>query len=202
MKNAQVDGTRLLAALGDKLAGVRGRLTPDFDMSKITWFRTGGPAELMFQPEDDDDLSTFLAALPAEIPVMPVGIGSNLLVRDGGKLEACRAVFGDDSIDYGQALQRHYAEGAPPDWQQNYVSAYATTHPWEDFAETWAHYLHIVDTLEMGSEFGIQVRPRVDRDGEWTARIRFNPYEAVDIETIVNAWLPFAFAMNSVSNSS
>ena len=88
----------------------------------------------------------------------------DVLVRDGGKLEACRAVFGDDSIDYGEALQRHYAEGAPPDWQQHFVSAYATTHPWEDFAETWAHYLHIVDTLEMASEFGMEVRPPVDRD--------------------------------------
>lgn len=84
MKQTQVDGTRLLAALGETMSGVRGRLTPDFDMSKITWFRTGGPAELMFQPEDEDDLATFLAALPEEIPVMPVGIGSNLLVRDGG----------------------------------------------------------------------------------------------------------------------
>ena len=82
----------------------------------------------------------------------------DVLVRDGGKLEACRAVFGDDSIDYGEALRRHYAEGAPPDWQQRFVSAYATTHPWEDFAETWAHYLHIVDTLDMASEFGMEVR--------------------------------------------
>ena len=72
----------------------------------------------------------------------------DILVRDGGKLDACRAVFGDDSMDYGEALRRHYAEGPPPNWQQRFVSAYATTHPWEDFAETWAHYLHIVDTLE------------------------------------------------------
>jgi len=90
----------------------------------------------------------------------------DVLVRDGGKLDECRVVFGDDSVDYGEALQRHYAEGAPPDWQQNYVSSYATMHPWEDFAETWAHYLHIVDTLEMASEFGMEVRPKVDRDGE------------------------------------
>ena len=125
----------------------------------------------------------------------------DVLVRDGGKLEECRAVFGDDSTDYGQALQRHYAEGAPPDWQQNFVSAYATMHPWEDFAETWAHYLHIVDTLEMAAEFGMEVRPKVDRDGELTARIRFNPYEARDVEALVNAWLPFTFAMNSVNRA-
>jgi UDP-N-acetylmuramate dehydrogenase len=84
MKRRQVDGEKLIASLGDRLSGVRGRLTPNADMSKITWFRTGGPAELLFQPADEEDLSAFLAALPEEIPVLPVGIGSNLLVRDGG----------------------------------------------------------------------------------------------------------------------
>ena len=84
MKTRQVNGVRLIETLGDRLANVRGRLTPDADMSKITWFRTGGPAELLFQPADEDDLSHFLSVLPDEIPVLPVGIGSNLLVRDGG----------------------------------------------------------------------------------------------------------------------
>jgi hypothetical protein len=125
----------------------------------------------------------------------------DVLVRDGGRLEECRAVFGNDSIDYGQALGRHYAEGPPPDWQQNYVSAYAATHPWEDFAETWAHYLHIVDTLEMAAEFGMEVRPKVDRDGELTARIRFDPYAVASVQSLVNAWLPFTFAVNSVNRA-
>src|SRR5271155_431751 len=69
------------------------------------------------------------------------------LVRDGGELDACRKVFGDDREDYDEALQKHYTSGAPSDWQERFVSSYATTHPWEDFAETCAHYLHIVDTL-------------------------------------------------------
>jgi UDP-N-acetylmuramate dehydrogenase len=80
----EIDGATLLARLGDRLADVRGRLTPDAGMDKITWFRTGGPAELLFQPADEADLSAFLKALPDDIPVMVVGIGSNLLVRDGG----------------------------------------------------------------------------------------------------------------------
>lgn len=63
---------------------VRGRLTAQVDMAKVTWFRTGGPAELVFQPVDADDLATFLAELPAEVPVTTVGIGSNLMVREGG----------------------------------------------------------------------------------------------------------------------
>ena len=84
MKPLQVDGEKLLGTLEGKLGGIRGRLTPNAEMSKITWFRTGGPAEVLFQPTDEEDLAAFLTALPEEIPVLPVGIGSNLLVRDGG----------------------------------------------------------------------------------------------------------------------
>jgi hypothetical protein len=70
----------------------------------------------------------------------------DVLVRDGGRLEQCHAAFGDDSLAYEEALKRHYQHGPPADWPERFVSAYATSHPWEDFAETWAHYLHIVDT--------------------------------------------------------
>lgn len=66
------------------LSGVRGRLTANAALGPITWFRVGGPAELLFQPADADDLQLFLRQLPAEVPVMVVGVGSNLLVRDGG----------------------------------------------------------------------------------------------------------------------
>ncbi|MBN9075310.1 MAG: UDP-N-acetylenolpyruvoylglucosamine reductase [Rhizobiales bacterium 65-79] len=77
-------GEALLAKLGDRLSGLRGRLTPDAGMEKITWFRAGGPADVLFQPADEEDLAAFLKAVPAEIPVTVVGIGSNLLVREGG----------------------------------------------------------------------------------------------------------------------
>jgi UDP-N-acetylmuramate dehydrogenase len=70
--------------MGDRLSGVRGRLTPDAGMDKVTWFRVGGPADVMFQPADEEDLAAFLKAVPHEIPITTVGIGSNLLVRDGG----------------------------------------------------------------------------------------------------------------------
>ena len=79
-----MNGEALIAKLGPKLDGLRGRITPNAEMDKITWFRAGGLAEVLFQPADEEDLAQFLAALPEEIPVMPVGIGSNLLVRDGG----------------------------------------------------------------------------------------------------------------------
>ncbi len=125
----------------------------------------------------------------------------DILVRDGGKLEQCRAMFGDDSQDYGEALQRHYSQGAPADWQNDYVSQYATTHPWEDFAETWSHYLHIVDTLEMVAASGMSVNPKVDKTGDFAAKVNFDPYNAKSIEQIVDAWLPYVFAMNNVSRA-
>ncbi len=79
-----MSGETLLKKLESNLEGVRGRLTPDAPMSRFTWFQVGGPADILFQPADEDDLSHFLARLPEEIPVMVVGVGSNLLVRDGG----------------------------------------------------------------------------------------------------------------------
>jgi hypothetical protein len=125
----------------------------------------------------------------------------DVLVRDGGRLEDCRAVFGDDSQDYNDALQAHYKDGPPADWQEHYVSAYATCHPWEDWAETWAHYLHIVDTLEMASSFGIRVQPRVTRDETLSAEIDLDPYRVDSMQEIIDAWLPLTFAMNSLNRS-
>jgi hypothetical protein len=98
------------------------------------------------------------------------------LVRDGDKLEPIRQVFGDERIDYEQALKRHYSNGAPANWQQGFVSSYATSHPWEDFAETWAHYLHIVDTLEMTAAFGLVIHPALANSGDLDAKVTFDPY--------------------------
>lgn len=80
----QVNGEQLLASLGEGVKEIRGRLTPDAQMDRVTWFQAGGLAELMFQPHDVDDLATFLKLLPADVPLTVVGVGSNLLVRDGG----------------------------------------------------------------------------------------------------------------------
>ncbi|RWB22578.1 MAG: UDP-N-acetylmuramate dehydrogenase [Mesorhizobium sp.] len=77
-------GQALIDKLGDKLAGLRGRITPNAEMDKITWFRAGGLAEALFQPADEEDLAAFLRGVPEEIPITVVGVGSNLLVRDGG----------------------------------------------------------------------------------------------------------------------
>ncbi|PKQ03620.1 MAG: UDP-N-acetylenolpyruvoylglucosamine reductase [Alphaproteobacteria bacterium HGW-Alphaproteobacteria-11] len=73
-----------LPHLIDRLPAVRGELLADAPLAPLTWFRVGGPAEVMFRPADADDLATFLAGCPADVPVTVIGVGSNLLVRDGG----------------------------------------------------------------------------------------------------------------------
>ena len=123
----------------------------------------------------------------------------DLLVRDGGRLDEFRALFGDEREDYGQALQRHYAQGAPPDWGSRYISAYASSHPWEDFAETFANYLHIVDTLEMARAFGLSVNPKVDDTGVVTANLDVRPEFTRDFSRVLEDWLPLTFALNSLS---
>ena len=124
----------------------------------------------------------------------------NLLIRDGGRLEECRAVFGDDRQDYGEALKRHHDRGPPPDWREAHVSSYATMHPWEDFAETWAHCLHIIDTLETAAGLGLSLRPKVACE-ILSAEVAFDPYRANSFEAILAAWLPLALAMNEINRS-
>ena len=123
------------------------------------------------------------------------------LVRDGGMLAACRRVFGDDSADYRKALAQHYAAGPPIDWQNRFVSAYATAHPWEDFAETWAHYLHIVDTMEMAQAYDVKLAPAVDRDGEFAVDYGIDPYDAPSVEALIKVWLPVSTALNSLNRT-
>ena len=123
------------------------------------------------------------------------------LVKDEGRLDAFRACFGDERQDYGAALDHHYRNGPPVNWRDNFVSAYASMHPWEDFAETWAHYLHIVDSLETASAFGLQVHPKIDKTGSLHADINLDPHHARDIEQLIGAWLPVTFAVNSLNRS-
>ncbi|EFG85709.1 hypothetical protein GXY_02586 [Novacetimonas hansenii ATCC 23769] len=125
----------------------------------------------------------------------------NLLVRDGQFLTQCRAIFGDDRMDYQQALQRHYENGPPQGWRTHYVSEYATCHPWEDFAETWAHYLHIVSTLETAWAYGMTVREQPGNPQSQRAMIDDNPYDVAAFDTIAQGWLPLTYAVNSLNRS-
>jgi hypothetical protein len=125
----------------------------------------------------------------------------DVLVRDGGKIDACRKIFGDDTADYDQALQNYYANGATPNWRDNFISAYATSHPWEDFAETWAHYLHIVDTLEMARAFGMYIHPRLAQPGELDTQVDFDPYRVRDPAALIDTWIPLSNALNSLNRT-
>ncbi len=125
------------------------------------------------------------------------------LVRDGGEetLERFRASFGDEREDYAEALRRHYDQGPPADWRERCISAYAASHPWEDFAETWAHYLHMVDTLGTAGAFGLRLQPRVVQADSLAARVDFDAYAAETIESLVRAWTPLTLAVNSLNRS-
>ena len=124
-----------------------------------------------------------------------------VLVTDAGRIEECRAIFGDERESYSEAIERHYADGPKAGWEADYISAYATMHPWEDFAETWTHYLHMVDTLDTGAEFGLSVNPRVGENPRDATVIDFDPYLPPDVESLVRAWLPLTAAVNSLNRS-
>nr|WP_281358512.1 putative zinc-binding metallopeptidase [Alteromonas ponticola] len=79
----------------------------------------------------------------------------DVLIQNSPWQQSFRDLFGDENIDYMQSLEAYYKSGPPANWQENYISAYASMHPWEDWAETWAHYLHIVDTLETATEYEV-----------------------------------------------
>lgn len=123
------------------------------------------------------------------------------LVMEGGHLDAFRARFGDEREDYAAALERHYANGPAANWQNGFVSAYAAAHPWEDFAETWAHYLHIVDGLETAGAFGLQIHPKIDKTGDYHAEVDFDPHRARSVGQLLDEWLPVTFAVNSLNRS-
>lgn len=125
----------------------------------------------------------------------------DLLVYAGGYLDAFRTLFGDERQDYAAALQAHYAHGAPQDWPTRYISAYAAAHPWEDFAETWAHYLHMVDTLEIARAVGMSVDPMVAEDDSLAAEVDFDPHRAGDVRRLIDAWVPISFAVNSLNRA-
>ncbi len=110
------------------------------------------------------------------------------LVRDDDATRQCRALFGDDSVDYQAEIDRHYAEGPPPGWESSYISSYATMHPFEDFAETWAHYLHICDTIETASEYGLATV------GDISSFSQFS-------DVVVGIWVPLSVALNMINRS-
>jgi hypothetical protein len=114
-----------------------------------------------------------------------------------------RTVFGDERQPYDAALEAHYQSGPPADWQDRHVSAYASAHPWEDWAETWAHYLHMVDTLDTASSFGFDARGAGLRYESFTPDALYRPSLAGATEFLgfVNSWIELTGVLNELSRS-
>ncbi|TLX62818.1 hypothetical protein DN820_14485 [Stutzerimonas nosocomialis] len=125
------------------------------------------------------------------------------LIADGPWLEPFRQLFGDEREDYGQALQRHYDDGPTPGWQTGYISAYATMHPWEDWAETWAHYLHMMDTLDTALSFGMRAAPGALELVPFTRAALYDPDdpEGDAFLNFINAWIELAAMLNELARS-
>jgi len=121
------------------------------------------------------------------------------LVANSQHLDAFRALFGDEQQDYSAALQRHYEYGAPANWQASFISAYASSHPWEDWAECWAHYLHMIDVTETAVSCGLTLRPRhpndplLESDPKLLRRRRF--------ESVIDAWFAVTYVLNNLNRS-
>jgi hypothetical protein len=117
------------------------------------------------------------------------------LLRDSDRLDAFRELFGDERRAYAKALQQHYEQGAPGDWQYRFISAYASSHPWEDWAESWAHYLHMTDCLETAAACGLALRPR--RPDE--PSLKAVPESTRSFKRMIDAWFPLTYALNELN---
>jgi hypothetical protein len=120
----------------------------------------------------------------------------NRLIKGSSHLEGFRELFGDERVDYAQALQRYYDTGAPADWPVRFISAYASAHPWEDWAETWAHYLHMVDGVETARAYGLALRP--DAPGHKSPPALTVRRASDDtFDAMITTWMPVTVALNS-----
>jgi len=122
------------------------------------------------------------------------------LVKDGRRLAAFRKVFGDERANYAEALKKNYAAGPPADWQRRHISSYASVHPWEDWAETWAHYLHMVALLETASDCGLSLRPRRANDPQ-ANRIPDPVESGSSFNRLIANWYPLTFVLNNLNRS-
>ena len=125
------------------------------------------------------------------------------LVARTAWLEPFRLVFGDERADYAAALGRNYAAPPPPDWPLRHVTAYASVHPWEDWAETWAHYLQIVDTLATAVGFGLGAAEVDFEAAPFTREALHDPGHpgADGFLAVINAWVELTAVLNELSRS-
>lgn len=123
-----------------------------------------------------------------------------LVYKNPSVLQEFRALFGNEEQDYSEALKSYYKNGAPDKWQTSFITKYATAHPWEDWAETWAHYLHVMDMVETSYFFGIKVQPK-EVLGQMATDVSFDPYTITDFQAVINTCIPLSFAVNSINRA-
>lgn len=125
------------------------------------------------------------------------------LIAGSNWIEDFRRLFGDEQADYSEALNRHYKEGPPADWPNRFISSYATMHPWEDWAETWAHMLHIAETLTTALSFGLDPRNLDMQIEPFPPDVLFRPKgsDAERFLSVVNGWAALTAVMNEMSRS-
>ena len=121
------------------------------------------------------------------------------LIKPSRRLAAFRTLFGDERADYAQALARHYEQGPPADWQRSFVSSYASTHPWEDWAETWAHYLHMVDSLDTAFESGLSLKPRGRSGPSFMPRPGFSATRPGSFSRMIDGWFALTYVLNDLN---
>ncbi len=125
-----------------------------------------------------------------------------LVAQNPDNLVRYRHLFGDESRDYGEALQQHYEQGAPQNWNQQFVSTYASSHPWEDWAETWSHYLHLTDMMETAVELGVSLQPSAEKPAtSLTMMANYDAYGHIQFDDFLDQALKLAFASNCLSRS-
>ncbi|HBG29629.1 MAG TPA: hypothetical protein DDW98_03210, partial [Gammaproteobacteria bacterium] len=107
--------------------------------------------------------------------------------------------FGDERADYANALKRHYEQGPPADWSDHFVSAYASAHPWEDWAETWAHYIHMLDTLETAEDFGVRLRRIPGDHAPQPDMLTIRRSE--DFSALMDQWFSLSVLSNALNRS-
>ena len=121
------------------------------------------------------------------------------LIKGSTRLDAFRVRFGDEQRDYTEALQTHYQQGAPADWPEHFVSAYGSSHPWEDWAETWAHYLHMEDTIQTAAACGLSLRPARRDEPVLPPIAEVSPGEAGSFDQMIARWFPITYVLNHLN---
>lgn len=120
-----------------------------------------------------------------------------LIENNKDNIEEFRTIFGDETINYNKSLKQYYKEGPPLNWQYSYVSAYATSHPWEDWAESWAHFMHMDESLETARSWGLKVSYNIDENS--------NPVDmnigSLTFEQMRHQWVYLSIALNSLNRS-